>query len=104
MRPNVASYEVARKKFERWGARGVGGCVELFARTLKRVLIVARQPERLVEVVLPGTVTLTGGQPKRSDFAERRCQTIALVLVISRQPAKAVSRAARRSTAVVDWG
>jgi hypothetical protein len=52
----------------------------------------------------PGTVTLTVGRPKRSDFAERRCQAIALALVTSRQPAKAVSRAARRSTAVVDSG
>jgi hypothetical protein len=52
----------------------------------------------------PGTVTLTGGRPKRSDFAERRCQAIALALVTSRQPAKAVSRAARRSIAVVDSG
>ena len=34
-------------------ASEVRGHVELFARTLERVLVVPRQPERLIEVVFP---------------------------------------------------
>jgi hypothetical protein len=51
-----------------------------------------------------GIVDLSELQAKEANLSERRGQTVAFVLEIARQTAKARSREARRKSAVADSG